>query len=120
MSNEQKKYTPEEWKVIHTNGYHVVNTVGKFIASQVSKIEAERIVSCVNAMEGIEDPEMWKIQVNNDLAQNKIDMDHADSVISELMGILKQVLSRWGIDDRAERSPVYKDAKELLNKIQQT
>lgn len=62
MSNETKQeHTERElWKVVLTpNGYSVFNSIGKEIASQVSKVEAERIVACVNAMKGIEDPEDW-------------------------------------------------------------
>jgi hypothetical protein len=57
------KHTPEPWKVvIGDRGFNIVSDLGEFICfdmmdeSQNGSVDAERIVKCVNAMAGIEDP----------------------------------------------------------------
>ena len=67
MSN--KNYTAGPWKRPEVDPYYVMSTDGTYICicHRESSDNAERIVACVNAMEGIEDPKALR-QAWDDLA----------------------------------------------------
>ena len=64
MKTNLSKHTPEPWDSVHEHGawegYHEPDS-GEFQITFRAKTEADaaRIVACVNAMAGIENPEQW-------------------------------------------------------------
>lgn len=86
-TKEQPKHTPEPWivkpRTVIRNGFiektiSVVNSTQDEAICDVYKSEknnADRIVACVNAMEGIEDPEHWVKLAKEKLASAKTAID---------------------------------------------
>ncbi len=61
MSEKKQKHSPEPWRVLRDETYHDVIFIGSdggpFVSGDVEELDAARIVQCVNACAGIEDPE---------------------------------------------------------------
>ena len=64
------KHSPEPWKIEHRgtdpNDVHVVDANGTcvletdWVPGELERLDYERIVACVNAMQGIEDPQAFR------------------------------------------------------------
>lgn len=84
MSTE--KHTPGPWRIRTDLPQLVIaSESGQYIVAIPSEVNAARIVACVNAMEGIEDPELFRITaqealkaVKSYLGKTGITIDNAD------------------------------------------
>ena len=54
-----KNWTPEPWRVVHEleHAFPCVKAGRKHVCSMVDEEDADRIVACVNAMQGVDDPQ---------------------------------------------------------------
>lgn len=81
-----KQYTPEPWHVVSTGDdlYAIIDREGFYIATRLFKSDAERIVKCVNACAGIEDPAAY-IALDRSQKSKLLDFIAAkDAIIAEL------------------------------------
>lgn len=96
MKTEQK-YTPEPWNYVYENkvweGYHEP-LGGDFEITFQAKNEAtaKRIVECVNAFEGVENPSEWRTIQGERIRENvslKQERDDLKGLLKELDNILE-------------------------------
>lgn len=138
----QIKHTPEPWKAFFNGFYHEikVSEIPKGLDIHISspsicsifnnaeyqntdgkmKANAERIISCVNAMEGIEEPaklrETWE-------AVKHLELDayyNCKAERDQLLAVLKEIIDHTTIDfaERNGFGPQRLKASEVYDRIQ--
>jgi hypothetical protein len=90
---------------------------GKVVAQKVSIADARRLVACWNAMEGLDDPEMWVMQMQYMDAHFGSLLDERDDLVKErdeLVALLYDLLSVADCDPELAQYPAAKATRELL------
>jgi hypothetical protein len=88
----KQKHTPEPWKVTpHPYGTGICRNNGRVLGSAYSRADAERIVACVNAMEGIDDPADMRRQLDEARRQAAAYMAQANDALRQRDEQLKAV-----------------------------
>lgn len=110
------KHTKEPW-VLHTHSNNqlsygrIEDVHGKFIAvihnTGTAEADSKRIISCVNAFEGIEDPEIWM----------KTNREHVDGLLkggAQNADVAIKAEDLAGLKIRVIQSPIYIDMFNAL------
>lgn len=97
---DRQKHTPEPWEVINSRNitasdYKFVATTGRALNHETptDKANAARIVACVNAMAGIEDPETWMKTTKEVMEGNLKLQANWSNVIEQLRQDREELLS---------------------------
>ena len=117
MSND--KHTPTPWSISPRYPYHICNDF-RMVANCETQIDAARIVQCVNACDGIYEPEMFiRVMRGIKVKSSKVTNQGAEVVFDVEKAIEEMNVTAAELESlRAEKAELIEALRSIKDRLQ--